>query len=349
MTVPGKSNGPLGGGRARTEGTPPSISVIIPTHDRHQYAVDAARSIVRQTGLAPDSYEILIVENAPIARLEARIDAMNADSSTTLRHVHERNAGLHQARHAGARAASGQLLVYVDDDVLAPPTWLAALIAGFDDPEVAIAGGPIRPRWEGELPSWLSDFPESYFSLLDAGSERRELSYPDGAYGCNMAIRRQILFDVGGFNPDAMGWDERLFWLRGDGETGLHRRVHDAGHRVVYLPDAGLEHRMPASRLTPQAMRRRGLMVGLSHSFSDIRSTSREKSFRLRLFARANRALGSALRCGAAAIKHPQRRVFITSEMWRHLGYARQHLLAALHPRSLRYILRESYLSDAGP
>jgi hypothetical protein len=194
----------------------------------------------------------------------------------------------------------------------------------------------------------VADFPTSYFSLLDAGDEVCELHYPDGAYGCNMAVRRQVLFDVGGFHPDAMGWDRDRFWLRGDGETGLHLRVHEAGLRVVYQPEAGLEHRMPAARVTPQAMRRRGLMVGLSHSFTDIRSTPRETRFRLRLAKRAAEAAGSALRCWASAVKHGNKRVFIMSEIWRHYGYARQHLQAAVHPPTLEFILRKSYLPDDG-
>lgn len=349
MTDPENSSGPPGVNGDRSEAAAPSISVIIPTHNRPDYVIDAVRSIDRQTGLPQGSYEILVVENSPVAALEERIKTVGISSTAIVRHIHEHRPGLHQARHAGARNSRGRLLVYVDDDILAPPTWLAALVAAFDDPEVAIAGGPIIPRWECPRPGWLGDFPESYFSLLDAGNQVCEFHYPDGAYGCNMAVRRQVLFDVGGFNPDAMGWDRRMFWLRGDGETGLHRRVADSGHRVVYQPEAGLEHRMPASRLTPQAMRRRGLMVGLSHSFSDIRSTPRESNFRFRLAKRAARAAGSALRCSVSAARHGERRVFIMSEMYRHYGYARQHLLAAVHPPSLRYILRESYLQESGP
>lgn len=74
---------------------------------------------------------------------------------------------------------------------------------------MAAASGPIRPAWDAPPPRWLTDFVDpkadtgGVLSLL----ERSEglLVEPRIFFGTNMAIRRNVLFDVGGFNPDAFG------------------------------------------------------------------------------------------------------------------------------------------------
>jgi GT2 family glycosyltransferase len=325
----------------------PHVSVIIPTHDREDFLIDALDSVARQQAIA-GAYELLVVENAPSPRLGPRITEFSRSSPVAVRYVHEPRPGLHHARHRGALEAHGSILVYVDDDVLAPPGWLDGLVAPFADRSVAIVGGPVRPLWEVPPPDWVAGIPDSYFSLLDLGDREQELRYPDGAYGCNMAIRRDTLFEVGGFNPDAMGWDHRLFWLRGDGETGLHLKVAQAGYRVLYVPSAGLMHRMPASRVTPRAIRHRGLLVGLSHSFAGIRTTPGDRSLRLRLLVRAARSLRSSLRSAVSATASRKRQLHLCDSV-RAFGFARQHLAAAIRPSVLRYIRRPTFFTENVP
>ena len=77
-----------------------------------------------------------------------------------------------------------------------------------------------------------------------------------------MAVRKMILFDVGGFNPDGFG-DHSLIRYRGDGESGLARKIHEAGHSVWYSPEAFLEHRVPDSRMTLEYISRRAENSGI--------------------------------------------------------------------------------------
>jgi hypothetical protein len=122
---------------------------------------------------------------------------------------------------------------------------------------MAAAGGPILPKWQSRPPEWLTRviaadptmFPA--LSLLDLG---REFTLkPDGFFfGVNMAIRRQVLFESGGFNPEIFG--ER--WL-GDGETGLNRKLWASGQLVGYVPGAIVYHQVTAERMTFEYLRRR--------------------------------------------------------------------------------------------
>ena len=346
MTGPKNSSDSPRFGAGRIESAAPSISVIVPTHNRPDYVIDAVRSIARQT--TPDSgpFEILVVENTPRATLGPRFEKLATELPVAVRVFHEARPGLHQARHRGALEARGSILVYVDDDVLAPSGWLAAMVEPFDSEAVAIVGGPVRPRWEAPRPVWLDQFPSSYLSLLDADGDAHDFDYPDGAYGCNMAVRRDVLIQVGGFHPDAMGWDRSRFWLRGDGEVGLHFRVLNAGYRSVFQPSAVIEHRIPGARLTFSAMRRRALLVGLSHSYMDIRSDLGDPQRSWRRTLRGFKSLALAGRHAASVLKHRADWRFRVCEMWRRYGYARQHLAAVVDRRAREYLERESYLSD---
>jgi GT2 family glycosyltransferase len=89
------------------------------------------------------------------------------------------------------------------------------------------------------------------FSLLDLSPEFR-LSERGIFFGVNMAIRRNALFETGGFNPEIFG-DQ---WL-GDGETGLQRKLWARGALIGYVPDALVYHHVTANRMTLEYLRKR--------------------------------------------------------------------------------------------
>jgi glycosyltransferase involved in cell wall biosynthesis len=211
---------------------------------------------VQQQKLA--DFELLLVDNSPDAELRARIETFNKSARRKARYVPEPRLGLHNARHAGARAATGDVLVFTDDDAAFDPDWLAAYARCFAaHPDMAAAGGPILPAWEAPPPAWLSAFMQAdptmfpVLSLLDLSREfqlRRDGIF----FGVNMAIRRDALFEAGGFNPEIFG--QR--WL-GDGETGLNRKLWARGQMIGYVPDAVVYHYVPPERMTVAYLRRR--------------------------------------------------------------------------------------------
>ena len=100
----------------------PAVSIIIPTFRRPQRAVDAARSALAQT--APD-FEIVLVDNDPEG---SALGVLRAFDDPRITVIHEPRAGVANARNAGLRVAKGELIAFLDDDELAPATWLAELL-----------------------------------------------------------------------------------------------------------------------------------------------------------------------------------------------------------------------------
>ena len=253
----------------------PAIAAIVPTHNRAS-SLRVTLSSVQEQSLDQD-IEIIVVDNASTDDTPAVVEEANRSSSRTVRYIRESLLGLHYARHAGARAARAPILAFTDDDAVLSPDWLRHLLAAYDDPRAGCVGGRILPRWEVDPPRWILRYPGA-LSLLDRGDAFRELAWPEDIYGCNFSIRRELLFSLGGFNPDSFG----PLWL-GDGETGLLRKVYRAGWKVFYHPDAVVWHRVPAARMTLDYMQHRFANQGAADAYSALR----ERPGRVAALARA--------------------------------------------------------------
>lgn len=315
-------------------------SVIIPTCGRPLYLRDCVAAVLTQD-FPPDRCEILVVDNDPQPQAQSIVEELQARAPMPLRYFHEPRPGLHHARHRGAREAQGAILAYLDDDTLVSPTWLAAMVAAFDDPEVGVVAGRVEAQWEGERPEWLDQLPPTYLSLLDLGPAPRELAANEAAHGCNHAVRRDALFEAGGYNPDSL--PARLIWQRGDGESGLCHKVRAAGYRLMYEPRAVVKHRIPAARLTREYFLRRAWLDGLSDSFAEIRSID-QVGYRLRRGA-INVCLSviKSLRYRINAWRHPTERYAMLgwAHYWR--GRAAHELRVLLRPSLRRHVLASSY------
>lgn len=225
------------------------ISVIIPTR-RPVTLVQGLKSLQDQV---LRDFEIVVVDNGPDPSIGQAVAEFAAHSGVPARCVPSPEWGvLHQARHGGARAAAGDILVYTDDDATFAPDWLQGYADAFDEhPEMVAAGGPVRPVWESDIPPWLIEYMGDYgpgFEILSIWEPWEEFQLEPGGfffYGVNMAIRRDTLFEVGGFNPEAYG----DFWV-GDGESGLNRKLGQHDLMVGYVPHAMVYHHIPAGRLT---------------------------------------------------------------------------------------------------
>jgi GT2 family glycosyltransferase len=172
---------------------------------------------------------------------------------------HARNRALAWAAEAGA-----DVLAFVDDDAVVDPGWYEALRAGWDEApdEVACIGGPIRARYSTAPPPWFSDGIAHVLTLLDRGDAVRDID-PDAeaVYGANISFRVEPLRAVGGFDPSLGHGGTRTFFGE---EDEAQRALVRLGYRVRYVPDAGVEHVIPAERLTRRSFLRRRFWFGVA-------------------------------------------------------------------------------------
>lgn len=228
------------------------MTVVVPTHGRPAYLEVTLDSLRRQGTRA--SYEILVVDDGDddsSAELAKRFGAR------LVRHAEHR--GANPARNTGIRESEAPLLVFIDDDVFAPPGWLEAIAEGAErHPDAEAFGGPIRPRFEGRAPRGCGrEGPP--ITWLDLGPEDTDAEM---VWGANCAVRRSAFERIGGF-------DEELNRTHGD-EEDLMMRLRAAGGRIVYLADAGLDHRRD-----PHDSRLRALARAAYHRGRAARGTDR--------------------------------------------------------------------------
>jgi glycosyltransferase involved in cell wall biosynthesis len=230
------------------------ISVIIPTYNRLPTLCQALHSLQEQT---LHSFEILVADNAADERVKQTVCEFGETTRVPVSYVPVSALGLHFARHAGAQAAQGEILVFTDDDATFDPLWLQSYVQAFDShPEMAAAGGPVRPVWEADPPPWLVHYLQEtqLWGILSLMEPYEDFHLGPGAFfwGVNMAIRRETLFAVGGFNPEAFGDT----WL-GDGESGLNRKLRERRLLIGYIPQALVHHHIPPARMTVDYVCRR--------------------------------------------------------------------------------------------
>lgn len=216
-----------------------SVSVVICTRDRPDDIARCLASLRHQTRV-PD--EVVVVDNA--SRDQRTREAVLAAGATYLREDRE---GLDFARNTGVAAATGDLIIFTDDDVLLDPHWLERMTAAFDDPMIGAVTGLVLPA---ELASAAQFHFEGYWGF-NQGYRRRDVTraifesygrlsvFPawDLGAGASMGFRRAVFADAGLF-------DERL----GAGQSGCsddseywYRLLHH-GWTCRYEPHAVAYH-----------------------------------------------------------------------------------------------------------
>ena len=208
----------------------PPASIVIPTRARLPYLEVALESVVPQAAAA--GAEVVVVDDAgasPSARSLVERHGARYEPHATPR-------GLNVARNTGVRSSSGELVVFLDDDVRALDGWLHALVLAADEhPDVDVFAGRIEPRLEGPAPHSCGR-ERAPITSLELGPHDRPTRY---AWGANMAIRRSALDRVGPFDEslehggDEQEWQDRLRSASGG----------DDGPGALYVAEAAVEHR----------------------------------------------------------------------------------------------------------
>jgi glycosyltransferase involved in cell wall biosynthesis len=249
----------------------PELSVIIPTVNRAKLLHQSLESILDQT-VSPSTYEIIVVDNNSIDDTEFVIKKFKK----RVRYIFESEPGLLYARHTGANAAKGRFLIFADDDIVASKNWIEEIFGTFIETGAALIGGKIIPRYEGAPPSWMDVFWSKnelgiwniYFSLIDLGEN--QITIPANfVFGCNFSIRKEVLFECGGFHPDAL--PTGMIRYRGDGEYGLARKLMSKNYTTIYNPHASIVHLVSKKRMTVEYFCKRAFNEGITNSYTAIR------------------------------------------------------------------------------
>ncbi|MBI1320194.1 MAG: glycosyltransferase [Candidatus Hydrogenedens sp.] len=220
----------------------PAISVVVCTHNRAAYLSAMLDSFYAQD-LAGASYEVLVVDNASTDET-AEIAAAHQESPG-FRYVYEPQQGLSHARNRVLAEACGGVVAYLDDDVLVSQRWLAALARCFEETKADVVGGRSLLRFEQTPPPWFGPQFRRMLSEVDLGDSRCDAGDGRRLYGLNLAYRADALRRIGGFDT---GYGRTGANLVSGEDLRANALIAAEGGRLVYEPEALVEHQIPAAR-----------------------------------------------------------------------------------------------------
>ncbi len=219
----------------------PKISVVVSFHNAARTLEDCCETLLELN--YPD-YEVILVNDGSTDRSAEIIERYPFQIVTS-----DTNRGISAGRNAGLRAATGEIIAYIDADARADPDWLMYLARTYEEQDVAGVGGPnpVPPEdpWVAQC-VYRSPGGPTQVMLTDDTAEHIP--------GCNMSFRRAALEDIGGF-------DEQFTTAADD--VDVCWRLIDRGYRLGFNPSALVwHHRRPSVR----AYWRQQVGYGLSES-----------------------------------------------------------------------------------
>lgn len=228
----------------RSRGDSRVISVVVATYNRSTILKDMIRSFYAQTGLEVVSFELLVVDNnSSDATAEAVREFAGAPG---FRYIFEARQGLSCARNRGVAEARGDIVSFLDDDVIVGEHLLTALQRSFEETGADAIGGRSYLVFDSPPPDWFGADFRRYLSEVDLGNVRCDAGSGVRLFGLNLSIKRAQILRHGGFDEN-LGRTGTLL-LCGE-ERALLQKIYAGGGRNFYEPEAVVGHRVDAHRL----------------------------------------------------------------------------------------------------
>lgn len=245
------------------------LSVAICTRNpRADYLQRTLAGLAAQT-LPRDRWELLLVDNGSSPAVAEKFDLGWHPAG---RHLVEPTLGLTPARLAAVSAARSQVVVFVDDDNVLAPDYLAeALRISEEWPELGVWGGHIEAEFETPLPAWFGQNWLYWLAVRPVGRETwSNLSFDAAAlpYGAGMCVRRAVAEHYAQVTlpaPHRRMLDRTGDSLIGGGDADLGFTAYDLGLGNGLFPSLRLKHLIAARRLTVEYMER--LVRDMSFSY----------------------------------------------------------------------------------
>lgn len=220
---------------------PVSVSVCICTRNRASSLEKTIESVLR-SNVRPDRFVELIVVDNDSSDSTKDVVARFTHASMSVRYVVEKRLGLSAARNCAVTLSSSDVLMFTDDDVLVPEDWIEGVSSMFDDPNVHAVQGRIHLDDDVRKP-WMEDIHLQFLAVFD---------YPNADWftGANMSVRRNSVFEIGGFDETYGPGTERAF---GDDTIVGIRMTRKYGNIPIYKGNPVIHH-PETNRLTRDAL-----------------------------------------------------------------------------------------------
>jgi GT2 family glycosyltransferase len=298
-----------------------TVVICCYTEDRWDDVVAGLRSLEAQDR-RPDQVVVVVDHNEALRR---RVEEFAPEVELHVDVVANGGGrGLSGARNTGVAAATGEVVVFLDDDAAAcGPEWVSSMLSHYDAPDVWGVGGAAEPDWHGDPPAW---FPDEFGWVIGCSytGQPTQVASVRNLLGCNMSFRRDAFDEVGGFTEGMgrvgtkpVGCEETEFCIR-------LRQVHPEA-RLLYDPEVRVTHRVSPDRHRFGYFRSRCLAEGRSkaqvtHSVGQGDALASERAYvRSVLPAGVLRGVRGAVRGDGGAARRAA--AIVVGLVWTSVGY----------------------------
>jgi GT2 family glycosyltransferase len=206
----------------------PSASVILITHHR---PLEMKRCLESFYDSLPSNCDLIVVDGSRDDKTKTLLQQFPRARYFFSAH------GIGAARNTGVRASDKDVVVFLDDDAIAEPGWLMALLSGYDNPAIACVCGAIKEDGIPSKPADAKPIPTA------AGPKQPITNWQmtsvvevSNGQGGNMSFRREAALKIG-------LWDENIYGGSCSVEDmDMFIRLRRAGGRILYTPRASIIH-----------------------------------------------------------------------------------------------------------
>ncbi len=208
----------------------PRLSVIVPTANRQDLLARLLASL-DELRVAPGEMEVIVVDDAST---DGTLNLLASHPAAYPLRVFQlpEPSGPAAARNRAAAAARGEILGFLDSDVIVHPRWWQAAAPHFDQPEVAAVEGATHPPVGSARPTPFTNF----VSNTRGGSFQT----------CNLLVRASVFRELGGFDEQFCFRTRRGRLLHSREDSDLAFSILERGGRIDFEPGTIVFHPLPA-------------------------------------------------------------------------------------------------------
>jgi glucosyl-dolichyl phosphate glucuronosyltransferase len=241
---------------------PPSLkfTVAICTLNRRHYLERAMHEVMNQLSGFPSGH-LLVVDNGSSDDTLKYLNELTA-SETRVSLAQEAISGTYYARARAIEQATGDFLIFLDDDAVPRPGWLNAMLTALlSAPDVGAVGCSIEPIWEGPRPPWLSQRLLREIPVYEVAADFSPARFPSFPPAIALGIRlngcarlwvskeRRTSYPLGRKGSLADGAN---FQMVAGEDNDLCEIYARNGYRVMFINSTRVGHAVPKERLVPE-------------------------------------------------------------------------------------------------